>query len=152
MDQCFVGVHYLLQVEGFVAVVGEGGITIEVLIGLDDVLYGSWRLDNGCAEDASGEVATIGDEVDVGIEITLYLLQRLADLCDVLVLEGLVDAQVVITPREVRRGAWLLSCSSRARDGIDSYIVLEQIQIGCRQQGYLYAGGKTAGIGHVLGL
>ena len=111
MDQCLVGVHYLLQVEGLVAIVGEGGITIKVLIGLDDVLYGSWRLDNGCAEDASGEVATIGDEVDVGIEITLYLLQRLADLCDVLVLEGLVDAQVVITPREVRRGAWACRCS-----------------------------------------
>jgi len=122
VDKGLVGVHHLLEVDGLVAVVGKGGIAIEVLVGLDDVLYWGWGLDYGCAEDASCEVATIGDEVDVGIEIALDLLQTLTDLSDVLVLEGLVDAQVVVTPREVGRGAWLLSCSSRARDGIDTML------------------------------
>ena len=74
MYQGLVGVYHLLQVDGFVAVVGEGSISIEVLIGFDDIFYWGWCLDDGCAEDASGEVATIGDEVDVGIEITLDLL------------------------------------------------------------------------------
>ena len=71
VDERLVGVHNLLEVDGLVAVVGEGGIAIEVLVGLDDVLYWGRGLDNGCAEDASREVTTIGDEVDVGIEIAL---------------------------------------------------------------------------------
>ena len=96
MHQCLVGVYHLLQVDGFVAVVGEGSISIEVLIGFDDIFHRSRCLDDGCAEDASRKVATIGDKVDVGIEIALNLFQRLTDLSDVLVLEGLVDAQVVV--------------------------------------------------------
>ena len=38
MDETFVGVHHLLQVERLVAVVGEGGIAVEVLIGLDNLI------------------------------------------------------------------------------------------------------------------
>ena len=71
MYQSLVGVHYLLQVDGFVTVVGEGGIGIKLLVGFDDVLYGRWCLDDSSTEDATGEVTTIGDEVDVGIEIAL---------------------------------------------------------------------------------
>ena len=37
MYQGLVGVYHLLQVDGFVAVVGEGSIIIEVLIGFDDI-------------------------------------------------------------------------------------------------------------------
>ena len=39
MHQCLVGVYHLLQVDRLFAVVGEGGISIEFLIGLDDILY-----------------------------------------------------------------------------------------------------------------
>ena len=98
MYQGLVGVHHLLQVDGFVAVVGESGIGIKLLVGFDDVLYGRWCLDDSGTEDTTGEVTTIGDEVDVGIEVALYLFQTLTDLCDVLMLEGLVDAQVVVAP------------------------------------------------------
>ena len=86
MYQGLVGVHHLLQVDGLVAVVGEGGILIELLVGLDDILNGSNGLDDGGTEDATCKVATIRDEVDVGIKIALYLLQRLANLSDMLVL------------------------------------------------------------------
>ena len=79
MYQGLVGVHHLLQVDGFVAVVGESGIGIKLLVGFDDVLYGRWCLDDSGTEDTTGEVTTIGDEVDVGIEIALYLFQTLAD-------------------------------------------------------------------------
>ena len=152
MDKGLVGVDDLFQVDGLVTVVGECSVGIELLVGFDDILHWGWCLDDGCAEDASCKVATIGDKVDIGIEIALNLLQRLSDLGDVLVLEGLVDAQVVVTPREMGRGAWLLSCSSRACDGIDGYIFLEQIEIGSRQQGHLNASSETAWIGYVLGL
>ena len=151
MDKGLVGVDDLFQVDGLVTVVGECSVGIELLVGFDDILHWGWCLDDGCAEDASGKVATIGNEVDVGIEIALYLFQRLSDLGDMLVLEGLVDAQVVVTPREMGRGSWLLTSSCRARDGIDGYIILEQIQIGRWQQRYLNTGGKAAWISDVLG-
>ena len=96
MYQCLVGVYHLLQVDGLVTVVGEGSISIEVLVGLDDIFYRGRCLDDCCTEDTTSKVTTIGDEVDIGIEVALYLLQALTDLCDVLVLEGLVDAQVVV--------------------------------------------------------
>ena len=150
MYQRLVSVHHLFQVNGLVAVVGEGGILVEVLVGLDDVLYRGGCLDDGRTEDAAGEVATIGDEVDVGIEIALHLLQRLTNLGDVLVLEGLVDAQVGHAPREVGSGTWLLAGTRRACDGVDGNVVLEQVQVSCRQQSNLDGGGEAAGIGHML--
>ena len=66
MDEGLVGVDYLLQVDGLVAVVGERSASIELLIGLDDILHWGRGLDNGCAEDASCEVATIGDPLPKG--------------------------------------------------------------------------------------
>ena len=47
--QCLVGVHHLLQVDGLVAVVGEGGIAVEVFVGLDDVFGWGLGLDDGSA-------------------------------------------------------------------------------------------------------
>ena len=59
------------------------------------------------------------DECLIGVH---HLLQTLTNLSDMLMLEGLVDAQVVVAPREMSRGAWLLSCACRASDGINGYI------------------------------
>ena len=101
VNQRLVGVHHLFQVERLFAVVGEGGIAIEVLVGLHNILDGCGCLDHCGAEDATGKRTAIGNEVDVGIEIALHLAQRLSDLCDMLVLEWLVDAQIVGTPREM---------------------------------------------------
>ena len=98
MYQCLVGVHHLLEVDGLVAVMSEGGIAVVFLVGGNDVAGGSIGLDDSGAEDATGEVATVGDEVYRSIQIALLLCQRLAYLSDVLVLEGLIDAQVVDTP------------------------------------------------------
>ena len=124
MDKRLVGVHHLLQVDGLVAVVGKGRILIEVFVGFDDVFYGSLGPDDCRAEDAAGEIASIGDEVDVGVKIALNLLERLADLGDVLMLEGLVDAQVVVAPGEMGGGSRLLACASTARDGIHGHTSL----------------------------
>ena len=114
--------------------------------------YGSRCLDDCCAEDATGKVATIGDEVNIGIEITLNLLQTLANLGDVLMLEGLIDAQVVVAPREVSGSSGLLTSASRTCDGINSHILLQQIEICCWQQCNLNTGGKASRIGYMLSL
>ena len=98
MDEGLVGVHHLLEVDSLLSVVCKGSITIEVLVLFNDVLDRCFCLDDSSTEDAARKVTTIGDEVDVGIEITLNLCQRLTYLGDVLVLEGFVNAQVVVTP------------------------------------------------------
>ena len=92
MYQCLVGVDNLFQVDALVGIMGEGRILIKLFIGLNDIIDGGLGLDDCCAENATGKVAALGDEVDVGIEIALHLPQTLANLGDVLVLEGLVDA------------------------------------------------------------
>ena len=67
MHQTLVGVHHLLQIQRFVAVVRKGGIGIEVLVSLDNLVGGGLRSDDLRAENATGEVAAIGDEVDIDV-------------------------------------------------------------------------------------
>ena len=102
---------------------GKGSSLVEVLIDLNHILYRGRCLDNSGTEDAAGEVATIGDEVDVGIKIALNLCQRLADLCDVLMLEGLIDTQVVVAPRKMGGSTGLLTSTGGTCDSIDRYIL-----------------------------
>ena len=73
MDKAFVGVHHLFQVYWLLRVVREGSVAVKVLVGLDDLVGGSLGADDLGAEDASGKVAAIGDEVNVDVLITLYL-------------------------------------------------------------------------------
>ena len=70
------------------------------------------------------------DEINICIEITLHLLQTLTNLGYVLMLEGLVDAQVVVTPREVGCGTWFLTSTSRTCYGINSHILFQNVKIG----------------------
>ena len=69
-----------------------------------------------------------------------------------LVGEGLVDAQVVLAPGEVRRGTRLLTGTRRTRDGVHRHIVFQQSHLGGGQQAELDGGGEAAGIGYVLRL
>ena len=48
-------------------------------------------------------------------------------------------------------GTRLLTRSSGTRNGIDGHVLLQQIQVSGRQQGYLDTGSETAGVGHMLG-
>ena len=104
MDETFVGIHHLLEVERLVAVVGEGGIAVKVLIGLNDLIGIGLGTDDLRTEDATGEVATIGDEVDICIEIALYLLQTLTNLGNVLMLEGLIVLRLLL-----RQEKWVVA-------------------------------------------
>ena len=113
VDEGFVGVHHLLQVYVAVDIVSEGGIGVEVAVEvchsvLGDVLV---QADELCAEDASGEVATIGDKVYGGAETRLQLCERLADFCEMLMSERLVDAQVTGAPREMGGCSGLHACA-----------------------------------------
>ena len=152
MDQRLVGVDHLLQVDGLVTVVGEGGGGIEVLIGFDDVSGWCLCADDRGAEDATCKVATIRDEVDVGVQIALHLPQALANLGQVLMGEGLVDAQVAHAPGEVGGGGRLLPRTGGAGDGVHGHGLLQQVQVGGGQQGQLYGSGEAARVGHMLGL
>ena len=157
MDETLVGVDHLLQVDRLVDVVGGGCVAVEILVGCHDVFYRSVGLHYLSSEDATGEVATIRDEVEGCLELAiarelLYLAKTLAYLRHVLVLEGLVNAHVVVAPREVSSGTRLLSGTRRTRYGIHGNVVVEQAELGSGQQTQLYTCGKASGISHVLRL
>ena len=157
MDETLVGVDHLLQVDRFVDVVGEGRVAVEVLVGCHDVFNRSVGLHNLSGKDATGEIAAIRDEVDRCLELSvarklLHLTQTLAYLRHMLVLEGLVNAHVVVAPREVGGGARLLSGTRRTRNGIHRNVVGEQAELGGGQQSQLYARGEATGISHMLRL
>ena len=157
MDETLVGVDHLLQVDRLVNVVGEGCVAVEILVGCHDVFYRSVGLHHLSSEDATGEVATIRDEIDGCLELAvarklLHLTQTLAYLRHVLVLEGLVYAHVVVAPREVGGGTRLLSGTRRTRNGIHGNVVVEQAELGSGQQAQLYTCGKAAWIGNMLRL
>ena len=157
MDETLVGVDHLLQVDRLVDVVGEGCVAVEILVGCHDVFYRSVGLHYLSSEDATGEVATIRDEVEGCLELAiarelLYLAKTLAYLRHMLVLEGLVNAHVVVAPREVSSGTRLLSGTRRARNGVHGNVVVEQAELGSGQQTQLYTCGKASGISHVLRL
>ena len=157
MDETLVGVDHLLQVDRLVDVVGEGCVAVEVLVGCHDVFYRSVGLNHLSSEDATGEVAAIRDEVDGCLELAvarelLHLAKTLAYLRHMLVLEGLVNAHVVVAPREVGSGARLLSGTRRTRYGVHGNVVVEQAELGGGQESELYACGKASGISHVLRL
>ena len=155
MDETLVGVDHLLQVDRFVDVVGEGCVAVEVLVGCHDVFNRSVGFNHLSGEDATCEIATIRDEVDRSLELAvacelLHLAQTLAYLRHVLVLEGLVNAHVVVAPREVGGGTRLLSGTRRTRNGIHGNVVGEQTELGGGQQTQLYTCGEATWISHML--
>ena len=155
MDETLVGVDHLLQVDRLVDVVGEGCVAVEVLVGCHDVFNRSVGFNHLSGEDATGEVTTIRDEVDRCLELAvarelLHLAQTLAYLRHVLVLEGLVNAHVIVAPREVGSGARLLSGTRRTRNGIHRNVIVEDAEFGSGQETELYTCGETTRVCHVL--
>ena len=154
MYEGLVGVHHLLEVDGFVGVVGERLILIEVLVSVDDGLRVgvAVELHHFCSEDAACEVAAVWDEVNGGFKMSLYLLQTLFDFRHVLVTEGFIDAEVVDTPREVGRSTGLHTGARGACDGVDADVGGQQPELGSGEQSELDAGGKASGIGDMFGM
>ena len=118
MYKGLVGVHHLLHVDGLIHIMGETGILVECLISLNDFLYWTISLDDLGGEDTTGEVASVWDEVDVGIQMALHLTQALLYLGHMLVVERLVYAHITHTPREMSGGSGFLTCTGTSCNGI----------------------------------
>ena len=69
-----------------------------------------------------------------------------------LVLEGLINAHVIVAPREVGGGARLLSGTRRTRNGVHRNVVGEQAELGGGQKSQLYARGEATWISYMLRL
>ena len=118
MHKALVGAYDLLEVDGRIAVVSEGCIGIEILEELDNgILVGClWQLHHLGAEDATGEIATIWDEIDCDALCLITLVERVNDmrrtlgtkliesltyLVEMLMSEELIHAHIVVAPREM---------------------------------------------------
>lgn len=53
VDETFIGVDHLLEVDGAVHIVRERGIAVEVAIEVGDFFFGSVASDDLCGEDAA---------------------------------------------------------------------------------------------------
>lgn len=146
MNERLVCVHYLLEVERLIHIMGERLIFIEVLVARHNRVEVCICLHHLCSEDATREVTTVRDEVDRSIKRTLYLRETLTNLGDVLVLESLVDTEVIGAPGEMCRGTRLYTGTCRTRDRIDTDIVLDQSHLSRRKQTKLDTGGEATGV------
>ena len=98
MHERLVGVHHLLHVDSLIHIMSEACILVECLVSLYDFLYRSVGLDDLGGEDATGEVSSIRDKIDVGIKMSLHLTQALLNLGHMLMIERLVYAHIAHTP------------------------------------------------------
>ena len=69
-----------------------------------------------------------------------------------LVLEGLVNAHVVVAPREVGGGTRLLSGTRRTRYGVHRNVIVEDAEFGSGQETELYTCGEATWISYMLRL
>ena len=150
MNKALIGVYNLLQVDGLVDIMSEGGVLVERLVAFYYLISRGVGLHYASGEDATGEVAAIRNEVDVGIERALHLRQTLPNLGHVLMIERLVYAQVVVAPAEMRCRAGLLSCTRTARNGINGHVVVDKFHGGGRQQTALSAATLCGRLGEAL--
>ena len=71
--EALVGVHYLLQVDGSVAIMRKRLVGIALLIEADDLLFFQFALDHSRDEDAPCKVASHRDEADDRHVCALFL-------------------------------------------------------------------------------
>ena len=149
MDEAFVGVDDLLEVDGAPGIVDEGGFAIEIaIVGLDFFQCALAAHHHG-GEQATGEVGTIGDEVNLAVEVGLELTDGLHDFGDVFMFEGLEDAHIARTPGEMRRGRRLYAGSRATDKGVHCDIASKQTSLSQGQESELDACGSITGIGHM---
>ena len=79
MQQAFVGIDYLFEVDVLVHDVYERVFCIVLLVHADNLVQGNFRFNNDGGEDAARKISPVRDEVDLGIKAVLQLLQRLLD-------------------------------------------------------------------------
>jgi len=114
IDNRLVRVDDLLQVGTLRDKVREGSVAIVVGIELLHLLNGKVALGIRRNENSPCETASLRNKENSSIIARAELLNRLIDLEQVLVGEGLIDGDVVVAPREMGRCARLLTCSGTA--------------------------------------
>ena len=150
--EAFVGVYHLLQVNRDIHDVCERIALIITLVQLIQRLDVEVTFHYYCREYSACETATVGNEVNLSAVVGLQLLDALDYLGQVLMLERLVYAHVVIPPAEMCSSLWLDTCTGAAGDGIYRYVTLEQMLLCQRQQTKLNACGKATRVGNVSAL
>ena len=130
MNQCLVRVNCLLQIGCMRNIVRKGGIGIK--IGKQFVRFflreRFFRSDDGGTENTSCKIAPTGDELDIAGKSGLQLPQRLFDFGYMAMPERLIDADVAVSPAEMRRIGRFDACARRAGDGIHCHITRKQIK------------------------
>ena len=124
---------------------GEGRIGIEGLVQGRHFLQGEGAGGFRDSEDAAGEIAPDGDEMQVVPDT-----QVAADLRQVLVREDFIGGQVVVPPAEVRRGSGLDAGAGGTGDRLHMDIAPEKTGLRQRQERQLDGGREAARIGHLL--
>ena len=152
VDDALVGVHHVFQVGHLVGNEGEAMVVVVLLIEFAHHFELYVKVEISVAQDSSREAAAHRDKVHVGAEALLQLPQRLLHFGKVLMLERLVDAHVVVTPRIVGGSARLNASASAAGDGVDVDCVVEHQVLCQRQQCELHSGGEAARVGYMIGL
>ena len=103
VDETFVSVHHLFQIDVFLHDVHERILSVILFIHTLDFFQCHLRFHHQCGKDAAREVTAVGDEVYFRVKAVLQLTERLFDFGHVLVFESLVNADIVITPTEMAR-------------------------------------------------
>ena len=125
------------------------GILVEFLIACNDLIQRFIGLYHLSSEDATSEVATIRNEVDGSIKITLSLLKALAYLWHMLMAESLIDTHVAHTPRKMGCCSRLLTCTRATSNSINANVAIDEFHLCCRQQAKLNTCGKTTRVGNM---
>src|SRR5690554_6909503 len=101
MEDAFVGVDHLFQVNILIGTQGEGGIAIERAIKVVRLIQAALVRKISGDPDPPAEISTIGSKQDMLIEIGVQLFEGLVDFFKVLMVEKLVYRYVLISLAKV---------------------------------------------------
>ena len=124
-------------------------ILVEFFVASNDLIQRFVGLYHLSSKDATGKVATIRNEVNGSIKITLGLLKALAYLWHMLMAESLIDTHVAHTPREMGCCSRLLTSTRATSNSINANVAIDEPHLCCRQQAKLNTCGKTTRVGNM---
>ena len=125
----------------------KGCILVIVGVYLLHLLDGLVALGVCCYKDTSGKAAALRDEQHSAFITGTEFLHRLINLQQMLMGEGLIDRDIIVTLREVRCCTRLLTGSCTSRDTIHMHIATDDSCLQRRQHSQLNAGGKATRVG-----
>ena len=98
VNQAFVGVHHIFEVDFLVGHESERVRSVIFLVSALHIFQLGIAAQVERGEDAAREATTHRNEVEFAIKTWLEQRERLADFEQMLMLERLVDAHIVVTP------------------------------------------------------